>query len=269
MPFDTAQYARRSAPVKFDDLDLEAFAIRPLPPETLRAVRYMCNVEYHTVCYLRDMLVTPSHKDPEVTAFMTMWNMEEFWHGAALAKVLESHGETVDYEALRQVRKRVGWKDKLDPIKHTLLSNFVGKDFIALHMIWGAVNEWSAIAAYSRLADLDDHPVLATLLQRIAQQETRHVAFYATQARERLTDSVRAQRLTRFALGKYWSPVGSGVLPEPEVRHVLRRVMRGPDGYGAARKIDESVQKMPGLEGLQIVERALQRYGVPRTAPEG
>ncbi len=54
----------------------------------------MCHVEYHTVCYLRDLLTTPSHKEPEVGAFMTMWNREEFWHGEALAAVLARHGIT-------------------------------------------------------------------------------------------------------------------------------------------------------------------------------
>ena len=54
------------------------------------------------------------------------------------------------------------------------------KDFSAVHMTWGAANELSAVAAYRRLAQMHDHPALSPLLQRIAQQETRHVAFYTT-----------------------------------------------------------------------------------------
>lgn len=265
MPFSTESYARGSAPVKYDDLDFDAFEREPLSNETLRAVRYMCDVEYHTVCYLRDMLVTPSNRDPEVTTFMTMWNMEEFWHGAALANVLERHGIKNDYDHLRYVRKRVGWKDKLDPIKHSLLANFAGQDYVAVHMIWGAVNEWSAIAAYNRLADIARHNVLGQLLRRIAKQETRHVAFYATQARKRLSLSSRAQKLARFALDKFWGPVGSGLMPESEVRHVLHYIMSGEAGYAAARKVDESTQQLPGLHGLHIVERSLATRGVPAT----
>ncbi len=124
----------------------------------------MCDVEYHTVCYLRDMLVTPSHRDDDVSAFMTMWNREEFWHGEALADVLGAHGVTVDFDELKAKRISLGWKDRLDPVKQSLMGNIVGKDFVAVHMIWGAVNEWSAIAAYNRLADLEKHPVLAELL---------------------------------------------------------------------------------------------------------
>jgi hypothetical protein len=260
--FDIDAYTRDSKGVVWEDLAFQEFRTDPLPPDTLRTVRYMCDVEYHTVCYLRDMLVTPSHKDPAVTAFMTMWNVEEFWHGEALSAVLGVHGMGVDYDHLKAVRLKRGWRDKLDPIKQSLLANIVGQDYVAVHMIWGAANEWSAIAAYNRLSELDAHPVLAQLLRRIAKQETRHVAFYATQARERLAGSRVAQKLARFALERFWGPVGSGVMDEVEVGHVLRHLMSGPDGRRAARKIDEHVARMPGLAGLRIVEDALDARGI-------
>lgn len=262
MSFDIDAYTRNSRGVAWEDLAFEEFRADPLPPETLRTVRYMCDVEYHTVCYLRDMLVTPSHKDPAVTAFMTMWNVEEFWHGEALSAVLGMHGMGVDYDHLKAVRLKRGWRDKLDPIKQSLLANIVGQDYVAVHMIWGAANEWSAIAAYQRLSELDAHPVLAQLLSRIAKQETRHVAFYATQARQRLAGSRVAQKLARFALERFWGPVGSGVMDETEVGHVLRHLMSGPDGRRAARKIDEHVARMPGLAGLRIVQDALDARGI-------
>jgi hypothetical protein len=36
-------------------------------------------VENHTVCYLRNILVARAHKDPDLTSFLTMWNLEEYW----------------------------------------------------------------------------------------------------------------------------------------------------------------------------------------------
>jgi hypothetical protein len=263
MSFDIGTYTRTSRGVAWDDLDFDEFRRNPLPPDTLRTVRYMCDVEYHTVCYLRDMLVTPSHKEPDVTAFMTMWNMEEFWHGEALAAVLGQHGVTVDYDELKARRLKLGWKDRFDPIKHALIANVMGQDYVAVHMIWGAANEWSAITAYNRLAELQSHPVLAQLLERIARQEAKHVAFYATQARERLARSTKAQKFARFALKRFWGPVGSGIMDETEVKHVLGHLMSGPDGRAAARKIDDHISKMPGLSGLRIVEKSLDVRGIP------
>jgi rubrerythrin len=260
--FDIDKYTATSVSVAWQDLDFDQFESNPLPESTLRSLRYMCDIEYHTVCYLRDLLVTPSHKEADVSAFMTMWNREEFWHGEALAAVLGKHGVVVDFDQLKATRLKLGWKDRLDPIKQSLLGNIVGKDFIAVHMIWGAANEWSAVAAYNRLADLQQHPVLAELLRRIAKQEARHVAFYATQARERLAKSKKAQVLARFALKNAWGPVGSSVMEADEVTHVMGHLFAGEEGMREIRKLDEHISRMPGLEGLTIVETAMKKYGV-------
>ena len=144
MAFDIDKYTANSKAVGWADLDFDEFDSNPLPEPTLRSLRYMCDVEYHTVCYLRDLLATPSHKEPEVGAFMTMWNREEFWHGEALAAVLGEHGITVDFDELKATRLKLGWKDRLDPIKQSLMGGLVGHDFVAVHMAWGAANEWSA-----------------------------------------------------------------------------------------------------------------------------
>ncbi len=262
MAFDIDRFAEESTSVSWSDLDLDAFRRDPLPTETLRTLRYMCDVEYHTVCYLRDMLVTPSHTDGEVSTFMTMWNREEFWHGEALAAVLGVHGITVEFDELKARRMKMGWKDRLDPVKQSLLGNVVGKDFIAVHMTWGMANERSAAAAYRRLVHIDPHPALTPLLLRIAQQETRHIAFYATQAAKRLEASPRARTITRFALSKFWGPVGSGIMAEPEVSHVMRHLFSGEDGLHEVRKMDEQIARLPGLEGLTIVEDAFTRRGL-------
>jgi rubrerythrin len=262
MAFDIDKFTSTSVNVNWSDLDFDEFRTNPLPPSTLRALRYMCDIEYHTVCYLRDLLVTPSHKEEEVSAFMTMWNREEFWHGEALAAVLAAHDITVDFDELKATRLKLGWKDRLDPVKQSLMGNIIGKDFIAVHMIWGAANEWSAVAAYNRLADLEQHPVLAELLRRIAKQEARHVAFYATQARDRLAKSKKAQVLARFALSKAWGPVGSSVMEPDDVTHVMGHLFAGEEGMREIRKLDEHISRMPGLQGLTIVETSMKKYGV-------
>lgn len=260
MAFDFDRYARTSEAVAWSDLDFDAFLDNPLDPDTLRSVRYMCDVEYHTTCFMRELLVTPSHREDEAAGFMTMWNREEFWHGEALAAVLERHGIHVDYDEVKAKRAKLGWRNALGPLKQSVLSNIVGTDFIAVHMAWGAANELSAVAAYRRMAAMQDHPALSPLLQRIAQQETRHVAFYTTQARQRLEDSERAQSLVRMVLGKVWKPVGSGMMADSEVQHVMSHMFAGhPDQLD---KLDRRIQKLPGLEELTIFRRAFTRMGI-------
>ncbi|GAB2542559.1 ferritin family protein [Brachybacterium huguangmaarense] len=260
MAFDLEKFAETSEPVGWDDLDFDTFESRPLDADTLRSLRYMCDVEYHTSCYLRDMLVTPSHREEEAGGFMTVWNREEFWHGEAIAAVLQRHGIVVDYDEVKSTRVTLGWQQALGSLKQSALSSLAGTDFVAVHMTWGAANELSAVAAYRRLAAMNDHPALTPLLTRIAQQETRHVAFYTTQARERLEASGKARAVTRLALAKAWRPVGSGLMPETEIVHVMGHLFagRGED----LDALDQKVQRLPGLEGLGIFREAFARMGI-------
>lgn len=267
MAFEIDRYAQKSVPVAWGDLNLDVFDDDPLPQESLRTLLYMCHVEYHTVCYLRDLLTTPSHKEPEVGAFMTMWNREEFWHGEALAAVLARHGIIVDFDELGISRVKLGWRDRIAPIKQSLLGGLVGEDFVAVHMAWGAVNEWSANAAYLRMSRMEKHPELAELLKRIGQQETKHVAFYATQARERLEKSRKAQVITRFVLKNFWAPVGSGISPESEVAHVMGHLFGGAEGRKLIQDVDRHIARLPGMTGLKIVEASLDKRGVPADGP--
>lgn len=254
------KFTETSDRVRWEDLELARFRDEPLDAETLRSLRYMCDVEYHTSCFLREMLVTPSHREDEAAGFMTMWNREEFWHGEALAAVLGEHDIVVDYDEIKAKRVKLGWQLALGPLKQSVLSNLVGQDFVAVHMTWGAANELSAVAAYRRMAAMTDHPVLSPLLKRIAQQETRHVAFYTTQARARLEGSERARSIVRMILGKVWRPVGSGMMDEDEVRHVMGHLFAGkPDELD---KLDQRIQKMPGLDGLTIFRNAFARMGI-------
>jgi hypothetical protein len=113
MSFDIDAYRRTVTPVQIDDIDFSEFGRRPLSPQTLRALRFMHDVESHTVCYLRDLLLTHAHEDPRVTTFLTMWNYEEYWHGVAIAKILEAHGEPAEAERIAPMRARLGLKDKI------------------------------------------------------------------------------------------------------------------------------------------------------------
>lgn len=263
MAFDIKKYAENSEAVRYEDLDLKHFRENPLSDETLRVLQYMALVEYHTICYTRDLLTTPSYKDPVAGTFMTFWNREEFWHGEALAAVLKEHDIIVEYDELKANRLKLGWRDFFDPIKQGLLGKIVGKDFIAVHMSWGAANEYSAVTAYKRMADIETDPVLSELLRRIAKQETRHVAFYVSQARERLTTSKRAQRLTRRLLTQFWAPVGSSINETEETAFVFKQIMSGPDGRKAAQQLDKNISGLPGMKGLTIFEKAMDGLGVP------
>lgn len=262
MSFDITSYSANARRVADDDVDYTAFERKPLPDAALRVLQYMSDVESHTICYLRDLLVTPSHQDPEITTFLTMWVYEEFWHGEVLDKVLAAHGRAVGPDRIRRIRLAQGRNDRFSPIYQALAANLVGQDFIAVHMTFGVINEWSTYAGYGRLLARTDHPELTKLVGRIQRQETRHIAFYASQARERLERSRVARLLTRLVLKVAWTPVGSGIMPAAETAFLLRYLMGGAEGARIIRQIDEKIDRLPGLAGMHLVSHAAARYGV-------
>lgn len=262
MEFDIESYKERTSRLTWADLDLAGvFACRPLSEDVLRCLRYMHDVEFHTVCYLRDLLLTPAHEDPEITAFLSFWVYEEFWHGEAIADVLSAHGEPAGDLRVRALRGSLGGREQVKPFAMMTASRLLGRDFIALHMTWGAINEWTTQAGYARVIHLADHPTLTALLRRIMRQEGRHIDFYASQAQRRLTASRRAQRITRFALRRFWRPVGTGVMPDAESRFIARYLFDRNEGREAARRIDRRIDRLPGLGGLHLLEQATAAAG--------
>lgn len=252
-------YKDRAGRLDLEGIEFDDFKDQPLPAEALRSLKYMHDVEHHTVCYLRDLLLTPAHSDPAVTSFLSCWAFEEMWHGEAIGQVLEAHGEQAGAPRIAAFRQKRRRKEAFSAFSTIASAAFAGRAFIALHMTWGAVNEWTTRAGYSRLADAAGHSTLRELLKRIMKQEGGHIDFYSSEAGRRLEDSAKAQRLTRFALKHFWRPVGAGVMPKEEVRFLVRYLFQGPKGQAIAERIDRRVDRLPGQGGLRLLDGAVSK----------
>jgi hypothetical protein len=257
MAFDLDTYKRVSGQLAVDDLDFDAFRDQPLGERHLRCLRYMHDVEEHTSCYLRNLLNTRAHHDPEITTFLTMWNFEELWHGEALGAVIAAHDEPGTLPRVAAMRRRLGRRIG-NPVAWMAFSAMT-KHFLAVHMTFGVINEWTTQAGYARLAAEADHPVLSELLRRIMKQEGRHIDFYLTSARRHL-EPAAAQRTTRAVLKLSWKPVGASVMPDEEIHHLARTLFANDAGRGALERIDRRIDALPGLDGLGLLTNAFGRY---------
>lgn len=259
MRFAIQDSKRLADRLRWDDLDLSGFEERPLDNDALRCLLYMHDVEFHTACYLRDLLVSPAHVDPDLTSFLSIWAYEELWHGEAIAAVLAAHGESSGGGRVHAMRTNLGAADRIRPLVMLGGSWLAGDNLVALQMAWGAINEMTTQAGYALLGAKAANPLLSTLLKRIMVQEGRHLDFYASQADMRLAQSAKARRLTRNALRWLWSPVGSKVMPSDETDFLTRYLFSDAQGIAATRRIDRRIDRLPGLDGLNLASRWFER----------
>jgi hypothetical protein len=261
------KFQEQGGRLKTDDIDFDSFRDAPLDDDVLRCLGYMHDIEYQTVLYTRELLQLPQWQNPQFTGFITLWNYEEFWHGQALGRVLEAHDRPAHDPRLTAMRRFNRRYLTVSPALFFLLGHTVRR-FPAVHMTWGAINEWTANAAYNRLAQLADHPVLGELLTRIMRQEGRHAGYYSSWARELLEDR-RAQRLTSWFLRHRWAPVGTGGVPRIETSWVTTYLFGSGAGIALIDRIEERIDALPGLGGLDLVRAAIAEARAHVLAVEG
>ncbi|HEX7151412.1 MAG TPA: ferritin-like domain-containing protein [Thermoanaerobaculia bacterium] len=256
LPNDPPQFGRfmtGSRPIDLEGIDWDAIPDHPLPDDVLRVLAYMQDVESHTVVFPRTIFSKRALEDEHVGPFLICWLYEEGMHGRALAKFLERAGRPVP----PRVKARTTLRDRLDRAVTWMLS--AGwKDFLALHMTWGAVHECTTIQAYRRLEAQNEHPILNELLRRIIRDEARHYAFYLWQAEQRLADP-RVARLVRAIMTRFYTPVGASHQPDALARWVSGFLFDGDEGRAAANHVDQSINKLPGLAEATLLGRWLQR----------
>jgi hypothetical protein len=252
-----SDYASQSQIPSGTGIDWDAVARTPVSAEIARALRYMADTESHTLIYLRELLATRAIDEPQVAEFFACWFYEETAHGRALGRFLRLAG----HEGPTRLRSNQPWSARLEAVGIAWVSA-LWRDFVAVHMTWGAINELTAVTAYRRLAECSEHPVLAVLLGHIRRDEARHFGFYYGQAERRLTASPSARRIARALVERFWGPVGSGVQPESETRFIGSYLFSGPGGREAAQTVDRTIRRLPGFEGVRLLESWLE-HNVP------
>ncbi|PYO46065.1 MAG: hypothetical protein DMD84_27205, partial [Candidatus Rokuibacteriota bacterium] len=134
--FDLDAWVARSRAIDLAEIDWDAVPRHPVAPEIIRTLRYMQDIESHTIVYTRSLLATRAIADPEVATFLACWLYEETFHGLALARFLQAAGQPVgERERPRGSESFPQWLEA----RLTAVLSRAWPDFCAVHMIWGAI----------------------------------------------------------------------------------------------------------------------------------
>ncbi|MBK6533758.1 MAG: hypothetical protein IPF99_30485 [Deltaproteobacteria bacterium] len=266
--FNIDKFISASRPLDLSGIRLEDAANFPLSPSEVRVMRYMQDTEFYTVHYMKALMETHALADNEARAFMVCWGYEECFHGRALARLVEVCGHEPSRRSIEEFARPRKSTEVVQDFGGRLLS-FLSKDFLATHMTWGAINELTAIHAYSRLAELSANPIVDAVMRRIVKDERRHFAFYYQQGKRRLQHSALAQRMASLSLKALWEPVGGSMAPARGPRLRGRVPLRRRGRPGAPRGDRRHHREAAGHGVVQPGVEAHQRGHAPHDGLRG
>ena len=237
-----------------DNISWHEIKSHPLNPMFVPVLVYMRDVEFFTDIYYKELLRTPTGRDPVIRKFMDRWSVEELQHAELLNVFLAEAGIPTSEKWQSEALAKIPWHYTAGSYVADYTAHAFGKYFHGAHMVWGAINEITTLQGYRRLAELAGHPVLTQLLTGIMQEESIHANFYWSIARLKLAKAKFSRRVARFVIDKFWSPVGQGPKPTQETNYVMAALFRGPAGLEVFNKtITNRIQKLPGFNDLQSI----------------
>jgi hypothetical protein len=74
---------------------------------------------------------------------------------------------------------------------------------------------------------------------------------------------------TRTLTGRFWAPVGAGVQPTEELRFLAAYLFSGDEGRAAARKVDDTIRRLPGFENVKRLEAWMDQHVKARPVAKG
>jgi len=253
------KFIKHSRRVETDDLDWEAARRHGLSQDEPFILSYFTDIEAQTIFYFRELLNTAAARRPEVLAFMTTWNYEEYFHAESLSKFLEVCGHGIGGDRRVQVREGATLMAHVENLVTMSFSRMLPDAFLALFMTWGSSQELLTSRCYERLQEATGNPVLGELAQRIARQERRHFAYYFQSARELLAGSRLARKVARGFYEGFWTPVGSGVKSRAEVFRLVDALFPGEVVDEVFGDITARIATLPGMAGCKAPLRFAER----------
>jgi hypothetical protein len=261
MKSDIERYISVSAKIDTSDIDWNQAREAGLSDDEKFILRYFSDVESQTIRYMKTLLQMRIAFTPSVSAFLTTWSYEEFFHGYELGRLLAACGSPLEEDRIESVTHKARFNEWLEAVFTPLLSRVFSRQFPAVYLSFGAIQEFTTLRGYEYLYQFTQNPILKILCDRIAKQERRHFAWYFNHARDLLLESSGARILARKLLEFNWVPVGAGIKSPEEVKRLFLTLFPREAARKIVNEIDSKMGTLPGLDGIKLMETYFERVG--------
>lgn len=228
------------------------------------SIRYSQRVEAE-VADLGIETLLPHAVDDYDGRFLEVWVPDERGHGTALEMLLDRLGlpafEARSADTVPPHNRAAGLLGRMSANAYEMVS-------LAYHAI-GAINERLAMAAYTRMAEicreLEQHELADVLLTPMRRDESLHLGYYRTYARQ-LRHRMSSWRVAavRALIVHTYAPVGAGQKPDKApLGEVLLELEHDPDDPSVAEAVqavaDELLATSDGGTVAPFVRNSLGR----------
>lgn len=151
------------------------FSRELVPDDVVRFIRSTALNEHGIVHYVKGYFRSYGD-DYKLGLWASIWGGEEYLHSIVLRALLEGLGESISDAEYAGLEKG----DYAANVDRYLEEKRAGTAISrrTQQLIYGVIQEYSAVIAYSSVADVAGDPALARILRRIAKDEMRHCRFF-------------------------------------------------------------------------------------------
>lgn len=260
--FDLAEFITAPRPITLSEPALGEVTGSALPTAALWVLDHLHRVERATLDWLRDVLISPTQVDAEVTAFLTTWAYEKYWLAHTLSQVLSAHPPVPTARPGPRARVARQLYERARPTVAVIGTNLAGPAVTAGHIATGLADTLALRVTVIRLAHLV--PGLSPLTEAVLHSTERHVAFYTGQAHHRTGVDAGSRRWVGTALRR-WQWPGSRHADPRRVGAVLRYLFAHPGTRPVIGAADAALAALTGAPARAVLRTEFARFVVHGT----
>lgn len=254
--FDLSEFVSSPRPITLSPREMPAQA---LTTGVLAVLHHLHHVEGRVLTQMRDVLVTPTHADPYVTAFLTTWAYERYWFGRTLRDILDTQAQPPSHRAgiVAGVTDRIC--ERFRPAVAAVATNLLGRPVVAGILATSLADTLALRLSVIRLAQVC--PALSALTEAVLHSTVRHLDFYREQVRLRLAREQRAQVTVRRALRR-WRWPGTRHGDPRRARAVGRFLVRDSRAESLVSEADDALMALVAGLRRPVLRTELGRFVV-------